>query len=203
MAEQRQERADAARNRRAILRAAEALLAEHGPDHVSVERVAAAAGVGKGTVFHRFGNRMGLMRALMEERANALHEAVASGPPPLGPGAPPETRLIAFLEAVVDLTTRNVGLMAANEHAIATQRHSTESRHTSPVYVFWHGHVAGLIAEARPELDAELLGHIVLGSLHTELVMGLLRRGEPERLAVCLRDLATRLLGPSPCPHPG
>ena len=29
----------------------------------------AAAGVGKGTVFHRFGNRNGLMYALMVQRA--------------------------------------------------------------------------------------------------------------------------------------
>ena len=52
-----------------------------------MEQVAAAAGVGKGTVFHRFGNRMGLMRALMIERAASLEQAVTSGPPPLGEGA--------------------------------------------------------------------------------------------------------------------
>jgi AcrR family transcriptional regulator len=60
-----------------------------------MEQVAAAAGVGKGTVFHRFGNRMGLMYALMVERAKALEQAVASGPPPLGPGAPDRDRLLA------------------------------------------------------------------------------------------------------------
>ena len=40
------ERADAARNRAAILRATEELLAERGAEHVSLDAVAAAAGVG-------------------------------------------------------------------------------------------------------------------------------------------------------------
>ena len=73
------ERADAARNRRAILAATEGLLATHRPRDISMEQVAAAAGVGKGTVFHRFGSRMGLMYALMVQRAQALEEAVTAG----------------------------------------------------------------------------------------------------------------------------
>lgn len=52
-----------------------------------MEQIAAAAGVGKGTVFHRFGSRMNLMHALMVERARALEDAVTAGPPPLGEGA--------------------------------------------------------------------------------------------------------------------
>src|SRR5438094_10655888 len=97
---ERRERADAARNRRAILRATEDLLARHGPEHVSIEQVAAAAGVGKGTVFHRFGSRAGLMRALAEERIRSFQDNCAAGPPPLGPGAQPRERLVAFLDAV-------------------------------------------------------------------------------------------------------
>ena len=80
MSEDRRERADATRNRRAILAATEQLLAEGRPQDISMEQVAAAAGVGKGTVFHRFGSRMGLMHALMVERAQALEAAVSSGP---------------------------------------------------------------------------------------------------------------------------
>lgn len=51
------ERADAARNRRRLLDAAQRLVAEQGADHVTMEAVAAAAEVGKGTVFRRFGDR--------------------------------------------------------------------------------------------------------------------------------------------------
>ncbi|MEU7989914.1 helix-turn-helix domain-containing protein [Streptosporangium canum] len=217
MIEERRERADAARNRRAILRATEELLARHRPEQISMEQVAAAAGVGKGTVFHRFGSRMGLMVALMQERAYALEEAVASGPPPLGPGAPPEERLAAFLDAIVDVVGRNKGLLAALGHAAtATPRpewkehsrhpdggdsgdHAPGSRDGHPVYRFWHGHVSALIAAGRPDLDGELLAHILLGSLQSEPVLRLLERGEAPRLAASLRVTAAGMLA-SPAP---
>ena len=118
------ERADAARNRRAILAATERLLATHRPQDISMEQVAAAAGVGKGTVFHRFGNRNGLMYALMVQRAQALQEAVAAGPPPLGPGAPDRDRLLAFLDAIVGVVSRNKSLMAELAHAAGARRRS-------------------------------------------------------------------------------
>ncbi|MEV6861536.1 helix-turn-helix domain-containing protein [Streptosporangium subroseum] len=210
MIEERRERADAARNRRAILRATEDLLARHRPEQISMEQVAAAAGVGKGTVFHRFGSRMGLMVALMQERAYALEEAVASAPPPLGPGAPPEERLMAFLDAIVDVVGRNKGLLAALGHAAtAAPRpewkkqgehrseggdHAPGSRDDHPVYRFWHGHTSALIAARRPDLDGELLAHILLGSLHSEPVLRLLERGEATRLAASLRVMAAGML---------
>jgi len=186
------ERADAARNRAAIMAAAERLLGEDGPEHVSIERVAQAAGVGKGTVFHRFGSRAGLMRALAEERLGALQEAIASGPAPLGPGAPPRERLIAFLEAILTVATRNVALMAAYEQA------ETGERQAGILYQAWHQHVSALISQARPELDAELLAHLLLSSLHSDLVLHLLRRQETQRLMAALDQLVTTLLAPAP-----
>jgi AcrR family transcriptional regulator len=185
---ERRERADAARNRAAILRAAEQLLTEHGPDHVSIELVAQVAGVGKGTVFHRFGSRSGLMWALIENRVRELADAITAGPPPLGPGAPAQERLIAFLDAVIALATRNVALMAAYERA------EEGGRQAGGVYQTWHHHVGALIAEARPDLDAELLAHILLGSLHSDLVIHLVRRGETTRLTATLHDLVDALL---------
>jgi AcrR family transcriptional regulator len=187
MTEPRRERADAARNRAAILQAAEQLFSSQG--QVSIEDVAQAAGVGKGTVFHRFGSRSGLMRALIEERVQALLEAIASGPPPLGPGASPEERLIAFFDAIVDLATRNVGLMAAYEQAESGERQA------GPVYQAWFQHVRELIAASRADLDAELVAHILLGSLHSDLVIHLVRRGETARLRRTLHQLVTTLLG--------
>jgi AcrR family transcriptional regulator len=46
-----------------------------------MEQVAAAAGVGKGTVFHRFGSRMGLMHALMAELGYAVPAQPAKNHP--------------------------------------------------------------------------------------------------------------------------
>jgi AcrR family transcriptional regulator len=90
------ERGDAARNRALLLDAARRLVAEHGADAVTMDDVAAAAGVGKGTLFRRFGSRSGLMLVLLDEDEKAEQRAFMFGPPPLGPDAPPLERLIAY-----------------------------------------------------------------------------------------------------------
>jgi AcrR family transcriptional regulator len=190
MLAQRRERADAVRNRRAILVATEELLTRYRPNEVTIEQVAAAAGVGKGTVFHRFGNRMGLMTALMRERALGLIEAVENDPPPLGPGAPPRERLLAFLSAVVDVIGRNKGLLAALGQAVSPTSHDEQH----PVYTFWHNHISTLIATEHPEMDATLLADLLLAGLHAEPILHLLERGETARLKNALHILAEGIL---------
>lgn len=186
--DERRERADAGRNRRAILRAAEELIAEHGFDHVSLDKVAAAAGVGKGTVFRRFGSRTGLMTALLEERAVAIGEAIDTGPPPLGPGAPPGRRLAAFLDALADLAARNVTLLAAHERACA------QDRLADPTYLRWHRHVTALLGEARPDLDADFHAHVLLAVFDADLVAAVTARGGAARLSASVRGLAEAIL---------
>lgn len=181
-----------------ILRAAEDLLARGGTGHISIDEVAAAAGVGKGTVFRRFGTRAGLMRALVEERVRVLSQSVASGPPPLGPGAPAAERLTAFLDAAVEIAAQNAAVMAAYEHALTAQE--TE---VSSVYRDWHAHISALIAQARPDLDAELLADLLLGSLHTDLARQLMSRGETERLTATLHQLITTMLAQPASQLPG
>ena len=190
------ERADAARNRRMILGAAQDLLARSGTGHVSIDEVAAAAGVGKGTVFRRFGSRAGLMRALVEERVRALSQSVASGPPPLGPGAPAKDRLAAFLDAAVEIASRNAAVMAAYEHALTARESEEMSRQVNSVYHDWHAHISDLIAQARPGLDAELLADLLLSSLHSDLARHLMANGETERLTATLHQLISLLLAP-------
>ena len=194
----RRERADAQRNRRAILAATEKLLATRRPQDISMEQVAVVAGVGKGTVFHRFGNRTGLMRALMIERAQALEEAVTAGPPPLGKGAPDRDRLLAFLDAIVDVVSRNKSLLAELGHSAAAALSAKEPEAheggSHPVYEFWHGHVSSLIAAQRPDADAELIAHIILGSLHSEPILGGLTTGGPHRLSTAIRALTCAVL---------
>src|ERR1700760_922080 len=90
------ERSDAARNRRKVLEAASRLFEGHGAANVSMEAVATAAGVGKGTLFRRFGDRASLARSVLEQHEIELQEGMIRGPAPLGPGAPGRERLIAF-----------------------------------------------------------------------------------------------------------
>jgi AcrR family transcriptional regulator len=207
MSQARPERADAVRNRRAILAATEELLATYRPRDISIERVALVAGVGKGTVFHRFGSRMGLMTALMIERAQALTEAVTSGPPPLGPGAPDRERLFAFLDAVIEVVGRNKSLLAELAFSGAAEPVATDNgaaagegtgkgghRDDHPVYRFWHGHISTLIAAQRPEADAEMIAHVLLGALHSEPILACLAADGPARPAAAVRALACGVL---------
>ncbi len=66
------ERADATRNRARILTAARRLFADRGASCVSMDEIAEAAGVGKGTLFRRFGSRAALAHALLSERESVL-----------------------------------------------------------------------------------------------------------------------------------
>ncbi|WP_433146256.1 TetR/AcrR family transcriptional regulator [Actinomadura nitritigenes] len=189
MAQQRAERADAARNRRAVLQATERLLAEGGGEHVSLDRVAALAGVGKGTVFRRFGNRAGLLQALLEERSRELRDAIRNGPPPLGPGAPARKRLLAFLDELGAIAEGNAVLLTAHEQACA------EDKYDDPSYRFWHRHLSTLFAEARPDLDADFLAHGVLAAFDGDLIRLVTPPDDPRRFTRSIQQMAMALLG--------
>jgi polyketide synthase 12 len=104
---ERGQRADAARNRRLLLAAAREMLAEQEADKLTMDALAERAGLGKGTVFRRFGSRAGIFQALLDDDERAFQERVLSGPPPLGPGAPPLDRLIAYGRARTDFLIRH------------------------------------------------------------------------------------------------
>lgn len=182
-------RADAARNRTRLLEEAARLLEEGGVASLTMEAVAAAAQVGKGTVSRRFGNRMGLLHALLDHHERSLQEAFISGPPPLGPGAPPAERLKAFGPAVLGHERARHDLYAAI-NADLTQRF------TGPVHLARLAHVVLLLRQAGTAGDTELLAETLLGYLDTSLVHHLLaERGMPfERLEDGWRDLVGRLV---------
>ena len=116
------ERADAARNRRHLLVTAREMLAEQGPDTLTMDGLAERAGLGKGTVFRRFGTRAGIFAALLDDDEKAFQQQVLTGPPPLGPGAPPLDRLIAYGRARTGFLITHRYQLADWEQAIATLR---------------------------------------------------------------------------------
>jgi AcrR family transcriptional regulator len=101
------ERADAARNRLHLLTTARQMLAEQGADQLTMDGLAERAGLGKGTVFRRFGTRAGIFQALLDDAERTFQEQVLAGPPPLGPGAAPLDRLIAYGQARIGFLTEN------------------------------------------------------------------------------------------------
>jgi AcrR family transcriptional regulator len=174
------ERADAARNRAAILDAAARLFAEHGVEAVSMDQVAAAAGVGKGTLFRRFGDKAGLAVALLDARERVLQEAILSGPPPLGPGAPESERLVAFADAYLDYAVAYLPLVRMSETA------SPGARYRIGAYRFWHRHVAILLPDAA---DPEYAAHALLASLDAEHLTALLPELGEQRVRAGVRRL--------------
>lgn len=183
------ERADAARNRAAVLDAAARLFRERGVEGVSMDAVAAAAGVGKGTLFRRFGDKAGLAAALLDEQERGLQEGILFGPPPLGPGpvdAPPPARdrLRAFLDAYLDYLLAHLDLVRLSETA------APGARYRIGAYRFWHRHVTLLLA-GRPDSAAD--AHTLLAALAAEHVQAVRDELGEARLRVAISNLADAL----------
>jgi AcrR family transcriptional regulator len=182
-------RADAARNRARIMAAAERLFAERGAHATTMEDIASAAGVGKGTVFRRFGDRVSLVFALLDQTERAFQEAILRGPPPLGPGAPPAARLTAFGEAMLDRLERDGDLLLETEANVGQWQRS------QPYAALWL-HVNTLLEAALPDDDREYLADVVLAALspgvfhHQRKVRGL----PLERLKAGFADLVARIV---------
>ncbi|GAA2460270.1 helix-turn-helix domain-containing protein [Streptomyces glaucus] len=186
-------RADAARNRARLLEAAARLVAEHGAAGVTMEAVAAAASVGKGTVFRRFGDRTGLLMALLDHSERKFQAALLGGPPPLGPGAPPVERLRAFGRALLCRSADELELQLAAEPG-------AERRFTAAPRRFLRGHLTLLLRQAVPDADCELLAHTLMGYLDPVLVHHLTKQcGMPmERLEAGWLDLVARVTRTEP-----
>ena len=162
------ERADAARNRQAVLDAAGRLFddaAEIGA--VSMDDVARAAGVGKGTLFRRFGDRTNLIRTVYDARLTDLRAAIADGPPPLGPNTDPRTRISALLDAVVDFKLDNRKLAMSLER---DQRDGAATLYTSPSYVETHRLLTSLLTEVIGADEAEWIAYALLAATRIDLV---------------------------------
>src|SRR5262252_4994403 len=115
------ERADAARNRRHLLATAREIIAGQGADVLTMDGLAERACLGKGTVFRRFGTRAGIFQALLDDDEREFQEQVLSGSPPLGPGAPPLDRLIAYGRARIDFLIGHREIARAALDVRATQ----------------------------------------------------------------------------------
>jgi AcrR family transcriptional regulator len=162
------ERADAARNRARILEAADHLFAEHGVGGVTMDDIAAAANVGKGTLYRRFTDKGELAGALLSERGAELQHAILGGPPPLGPGAPPAERLVAFTQSYLEFQARHLDLVLLSETSTPGARVHKAS------YAFWRQHCTLLLRDAAAP-DAATRAEALLAALSAEQVRHWLR----------------------------
>jgi AcrR family transcriptional regulator len=156
-------RADATRNHELVLCTARRLFAERGPHQVSMDAIAAAAGVGKGTIFRAFGDRAGLIGEILGEDESVFQDAVIRGPAPLGPGAPAITRITAFGRAYMDFLEGHLDLLVASELG-------TGVRFRKGPFQLYRTHLVMLVREAVADatVDAEYLADVLLAPLAAE-----------------------------------
>ncbi|WP_432118889.1 TetR/AcrR family transcriptional regulator [Streptomyces sp. bgisy032] len=187
---ERKPRADAARNRESVLAAADRLFATcASPEDVTMADIAAAAGVGKGTLFRGFGDRTGLIRALYASRLEPIRHAVAEGPGPLGPATPPAERVPALLDALLCFKLDHRHLSVALEG-------TNDSPYRAAHYDWWYGTLRDALERLPGFTDAGFAAHALLAAVRADLVDHLTDREQVprERLRADLAAFAARVL---------
>jgi AcrR family transcriptional regulator len=188
------ERSDAARNRQKILRSARALFEERGVTNVTMEEVARASGVGKGTLYRRFPHKGFLCEALLDEPTRELQErtlALLSEP-----GRSALEKLDLFLGRLVGFTEENLDLLYGGNEPLCGEKRLERFSH--PAYDWRRSTVLGLLRMAArdgkldPALDLEYLAAALLAPLDLDLYYYQRRvQGLPaERISDGLRSLA-------------
>ncbi|GHF91281.1 TetR/AcrR family transcriptional regulator [Streptomyces thermodiastaticus] len=188
---ERRSRKDAVRNREAVLAAADALFSRReSPEDVTMADVAAAAGVGKGTLFRAFGDRAGLLRALYAARLASMREAVESGPPPLGPATPPRERVPALLDAVLCFKLDNRPL------ALALEGSGNGSPYRAEHYAWWHGLLRTVLEQIPGLAEPGFTAHALLAATRADLVEHLAGKEclSRQQLRAQLKEFSVRAL---------
>ncbi|WP_040773264.1 TetR/AcrR family transcriptional regulator [Nocardia pneumoniae] len=181
------ERADAARNRAKVLAAAADLFADRDPRTVTMDDIAKAAGVGRGTLYRRYPDINSIAVALLDEHERDLQAKLLTGPPPLGPGAAPGQRLAAFYAAMVELLETHAHLVLGAEIGGA--------RFATGAYGFWYAHVRALLVAAGVR-EPDAMVDPLLAPLAAEVYRRQRERGlTAEQIAEALRTIAESLLG--------
>ncbi|MDQ0771447.1 AcrR family transcriptional regulator [Pseudarthrobacter defluvii] len=184
------ERSDAARNRERLLLAARQLIEQGGAAALTMDRLAEHAGVGKGTVFRRFGSRAGLMLSLLNDSEAAFQARFLFGPPPLGPGAAPLERLVAF-------GAERIAYVVEYGDLVLAAGHGSRGRFEVPAVALWNQHVEMLLREAGAgSADPWLMAGSLTATLDPERLLYLIREHgvTSERLANSWRELVTRIV---------
>lgn len=182
------ERKDAARNRARILEAARLVCERDGHEGLTMDAVAAEAGVGKGTLFRRFTDREGLAEALIDAPMREFQARVLQGPPPLGPGAPPDERLAAFAEDYVRFLADHLPIAMLT--AMAPRHRQFQA------FGFLAVHLQLLLREAAPGLDPAATSRLLLGAMAAPVISDALEQGATvDGVATSMRAVAGGVVG--------
>ena len=167
----REERSDAARNRRVILDTVRTLFEERGVTCVTMEEIARTSGVGKGTLYRRFPHKGYLCQALLDEPTRHLQEQALELL--REPGTSALEKLDVFLDRVVVFTAENLDLLYGGHEPLCGA--DRLERFSHPAYDWRRSTVVGLLRTAVREgevdegLDLEYLASALLAPLDVDL----------------------------------
>jgi AcrR family transcriptional regulator len=139
--------------REAILAAARAMMAEHGPSALTLTDVARRAGVNRGTAYQHFATREDVIAAVLDETFRSTKATLDAGAP-------------ATLEARID---RAVRYFVDHPELVRLSLFRMLAGVPNPREDLWAdylGRVHGLVdgPGGRPDADAEMLAVILLGA---------------------------------------
>jgi len=191
-----------AATRAALVGAARQLFAEHGYADVGTERVAQAAGVTRGALYHQFADKAELFAAVLEavelDLTQRLIEVVAAMPQD-DPLAVVAAGAEAWLDASVEPEVRRIALLDGPAVLGWERWREVGMRHG-------FGLVTGLLGElieagAIPAQPLEPLAHVLIGALD-EAALYVAQAADPTTARIeagaVLRRLVIALLGPAP-----
>ena len=191
-----------AATRAALVGAARQLFAEHGYADVGTERVAQAAGVTRGALYHQFADKAELFAAVLEavelDLTQRLTEVVAAMPQD-DPLAVVAAGAEAWLDASVEPEVRRIALLDGPAVLGWERWREVGMRHG-------FGLVTGLLGElieagAIPAQPLEPLAHVLIGALD-EAALYVAQAADPTTARIeagaVLRRLVIALLGPAP-----
>ena len=156
------------RTRARLIEVAKRLYQEHGSDHVTVRRIAAAAKIEAGSIYYHFSSRDEIMRAVLESGVGGARHEVMQAIAEAGAQSSPLVRLRAALGAHLNYTLREH--FSSRLKSIRRlpkrlrDRHMQQEREYAAIF-------AGLLEEAqkkgllRSGFDLSVVRMLVLGSL--------------------------------------
>ncbi|MFE6222516.1 TetR/AcrR family transcriptional regulator [Streptomyces sp. NPDC057854] len=181
-------RADAERSVRAILEAAERVLAED--PNASMEQIAAVAGVARTTIHRRFASRQALTDALAASAARRLAQAVDDGRPDTAPPLVAIHRITANVLRVKSAWAFALGLPEGDEDGEAAALHRDIAERC--VALLRRAQQDGLV-DAAADLDwVRRFYYALLGESLTEAAEG----ADPDVLAARVVDTLLHGAGP-------
>lgn len=161
MISNRPSRADAMKNYRLLLETARQLFQKHGVAAVSMTQLAEAAGVGKGTLYRHFNNKLDVCYALLDEDQRLLQDQTLQR---LRKSQNPYQDLIWFLEQAARFVMHNSDLLACGE--------DTQSMISLdiPAHIWWRQTIIMLLNRIGVEGDVDYKADVLYVMLHVNTI---------------------------------